>query len=257
MEFLREITNTRLGGLGVVRCLGISQDPKTNNYIMVMDHMENGNLRQVLQSKNNKLSFKDKLENLKDIAYGLDHIHKQNLVHRDLHSGNILNNNSSFNIRAKKFYHSLITDLGLSQPANFQKQENQIFGVLPYVAPEVLRGQPYTTVSDIYSFGIVAYELLANAYPYPKMDDINLALAVCQGYRPNIDEVPIPQSLKDLIKKCWDVNPSQRPGARELLEIISDWIDENVYKRIRKNTPFYRQYRELKDEYNTFSQKPY
>ncbi|RIA79323.1 hypothetical protein C1645_840960, partial [Glomus cerebriforme] len=60
-----------------------------------------------------------------------------------------------------------------------------------------------------------------------------------------------------LIKKCWDVNPSQRPGARELLEIISDWIDENVYKRIRKNTPFYRQYRELKDEYNTFSQKPY
>jgi serine/threonine protein kinase len=51
-----------------------------------------------------------------------------------------------------------ITDFGLSHPANHQKQEGQIFGVLPYIAPEVLRGRPYTKKADIYSFGIVAYE---------------------------------------------------------------------------------------------------
>jgi len=99
-------------------------------------------------------------------------------------------------------YSSYITDLGLSCPTNYQKQDGKIFGVLPYVAPEVLQGQPYTKAADIYSFGIIAYELLANSYPYPEMNDTELALEVCNGLRPNIDKIPIPQMLKDLIKRC-------------------------------------------------------
>jgi serine/threonine protein kinase len=51
-----------------------------------------------------------------------------------------------------------VTDLGLSRPVNAKKEEREVYGVLPYVAPEVLQGQPYTQASDVYSFGIVAYE---------------------------------------------------------------------------------------------------
>src|SRR5207244_7037345 len=141
---------------------GISRDPVYKNYVIVMEYMPDGNLRQHLQNKAGKrniirdkpvLSLKIKLGKLKEIAKGLSHIHKQNLVHRDFHSGNILNNK----------YSNYITDLGLSRPVNHQRND-QIFGVLPYVAPEILQEKPYTQASDIYSFGLIDYELLHNVY---------------------------------------------------------------------------------------------
>jgi serine/threonine protein kinase len=134
---------------------------------------------------------------------GLDVIHKQDLVHQDLHAGNILNQKTEENdfIRAE----SLIADLGLSQPVNCQKKEGKIYGVLPYIAPEVLRGHPYTKASDIYSFGIIMYELLTNSYPYLnylELEDIELPLEICQDLRPELEEVKMPQVCKDLIKRC-------------------------------------------------------
>jgi serine/threonine protein kinase len=77
---------------------------------------------------------------------GLKRIHQKGLIHKDFHSGNILTDSGD----------SLITDLGLCRPANYKKEEGKIFGVLPYIAPEVLKGKPYSQASDIYSFGIVA-----------------------------------------------------------------------------------------------------
>jgi serine/threonine protein kinase len=128
-------------GRFVVNCYGISQDPTTKNHLMVMGYKECGNLRECLQNKDNELSLGGKLEMLWHIADGLDRIHQQNLVHQDFHSGNILNSGDE----------SHITDLGLSRPVNHPKQTGKIFGVLPYVAPEVLRGKFYTKASDIYS----------------------------------------------------------------------------------------------------------
>jgi serine/threonine protein kinase len=178
----------------IVRCYGISRDSATKNYLMVMEYMEGGDLRKYLSDK--APSFHHKLCNLQYIVGGIKSIHSEGLVHKDLHTGNILSSND--------FNFSYITDLGLSQPASYQKQEGQTYGVLPYVAPEVLQGQPYTQASDVYSFGIIAYELFANTYPYPKMDDLELSLKICNELklRPDIDKVPIPQLLKDLIKRC-------------------------------------------------------
>ncbi|KLL04845.1 MAG: hypothetical protein MRERV_1c097 [Mycoplasmataceae bacterium RV_VA103A] len=264
LEFLSEIVNTKLVKDRVVRCYGISQDPITKNYAMVMEYIKDGNLRQVLQKNANNLGLESKLGCLLDIAEGLNKIHQQNLVHCDFHSGNILNNVilNDAGLRNDNFIESHITDLGLSQPANHQKQEGQIFGVLPYVAPEVLQGQPYTKASDVYSFGIIAYELLANAYPYAdlKLKETNLTLKICRGLRPNIEELKIPQGCKDLLKKCWEADPEKRPNARELHEALHDWYEE--IGRIRRNSgtikkessSFYRQYQSLEKEYNTFSQ---
>ena len=93
-----------------------------------------------------------------------------------------------------------IADLGLCRPAN-EEDQGKIYGVLPYVAPEVVREEKYTQATDVYSFGIVAYELFAQAYPYH--DQKNLSIErILRGLRPNIDKVKIPQSLKDLIKRC-------------------------------------------------------
>src|SRR5581483_9957600 len=104
------------------------------------------------------LNWNDKLYNLHFIAAGLKEIHEKGLIHHDFHCGNILNNKE---YEYDKSYYSLITDLGLCKPVNAEPQNNnkKIYGVLPYVAPEVLRGKEYTQASDVYGFGIIAYEL--------------------------------------------------------------------------------------------------
>ncbi|POG69403.1 kinase-like domain-containing protein, partial [Rhizophagus irregularis DAOM 181602=DAOM 197198] len=119
---------------------------------MVME-LKNGSLRQHLNNNFISLDWDQKLWSLYCIALGLRDIHKKGLIHQDFHCGNIL---SDFNKEA------FITDLGLCQPANVKSSQNnnkKIYGVLPYVAPEVLRGKEYTQKSDIYGFGIIAYEI--------------------------------------------------------------------------------------------------
>src|SRR4051812_16541910 len=141
---------------------------------MVMQYMPEGDLR---KDNRQKLALQDKLSQLAQIAQGLKDIHSKNLVHRDFHSGNIL--------KGIEKTSCLITDLGLCKPANETNQEKKIFGVMPYVAPEVLRNQPYTQAADIYSFGIIAYEVLSGLPPYyNKKHDEFLGMKICQGLRP-------------------------------------------------------------------------
>jgi serine/threonine protein kinase len=167
-SFLQEVANHKLFSYPIIHCYGISQDPITKNYVIVMDYINGGNMRQYLQSNYNNLSFKDKLSKLFHIAEGLKQIHEKGLVHRDLHSGNILN--GGLIVGSMTDGTSYITDLGLCKPAH-EVNDDQLFGVVSYLAPELLSKEekkpvPYTYKSDIYSFGIIAYELLANSYPY-------------------------------------------------------------------------------------------
>ena len=120
----------------VVRCYGITKDPKTNNFVMVMEYAQYGSLRQHLDKNFNSLNWTEKLHNLLYIVNDLEEIHKKGLIHHDFHCGNILNNK-----RENGELYSQITDLGLCKPANVthQSDNKQIYGVLPYVAPEVLR----------------------------------------------------------------------------------------------------------------------
>ncbi|CAI2182010.1 6375_t:CDS:2 [Funneliformis geosporum] len=158
----------------------------------------------------------NKLKQLLDITQGLCSIHQANLIHKDFHSGNVLNalqNNRVF---------SHISDLGLSKPVNATKESGKIYGVLPYVAPEVLSGQPYSQASDIYSWGMIMYEIFSGLTPYPERDyDTSLAIQICQGLRPNLEPVIIPQLLKDLISRCWDAEPKKRLTVGELRTINS------------------------------------
>src|SRR5438045_3647765 len=144
----------------VITCYGITRDPKTNCFMMVMKYAENGSLRQSLNNSFNSMYWNHKLKNLHQIARGLNEIHVNKLIHHDFHCGNILS------ISQSSIY---ITDLGLYQPANVKTSQNEnkkIYGVLPYVAPEVLRGKEYTQASDIYGFGGIAYEVCTGLPTY-------------------------------------------------------------------------------------------
>src|SRR6266508_3573074 len=121
------------------------------------------------------MGWTEKLHILYQIARGLNGIHDNKLIHHDFHCGNILND--------FKFF-TYITDLGLCQPTNAkpsQSNNKKIYGVLPYVSPEVLRGKEYTQASDIYGFGIIAYEVCTVFPPYYKVaHEELLAIKRCQ-----------------------------------------------------------------------------
>jgi len=184
----------------MVPCYGISQDPE-GNYMLVMKYMKEGNLREYLKKNYRELKFyveygrNNKLNFLRQIIQGLKDIHRKKLVHRDFHSGNII-------ISDRSFCH--ITDLGLSKPVNEAQTKNTIYGLMPYMAPEVLKGEKYAPAADIYSLGMVMYELFTGLSPYTEQaHDVNLALNILQGERPQFPkQVKYPQILVDLIKNC-------------------------------------------------------
>src|SRR5579862_7696880 len=188
---------------------------------MVMSYAWKGSLRQNLNNNFNELTWDKKLYCLYEIAKGLDSIHDKELIHRDFHSGNVLSN---------LIYTTYITDLGLCKPANekSKKSEKCIYGVLPYVAPEVLRGKEYTQASDIYGLGIIAYEVCTGYPPYHDIDhDETLAIRICNGQRPK-SNYKIPQLILDIIKQCWDADPLKRPKASELAMLFNDlWSNVN------------------------------
>ncbi|RIB00086.1 kinase-like domain-containing protein [Gigaspora rosea] len=120
--------------------------------ILSWDMQEWGFLRQNLGSVS-QVNWMDKLTLLHCITSDLQMIHSQGLIHRDLHSGNILQDN---------LHSAYISDLELSITTNFRTlnmERRGVYGILPYIAPEVLDGEQYTTASDIYSFGIIMWEI--------------------------------------------------------------------------------------------------
>src|ERR1051325_10534761 len=99
---------------GLVRFYGITKDPETNNFMMVMQYADNGNLRQYLNNNFNSFDWKKKLYNLMIITHGLFRIHDKGLIHHDFHCGNILNHNYSTSTPSYPY----ISDLGLCKPVN-------------------------------------------------------------------------------------------------------------------------------------------
>jgi len=203
-----------------------------------MNYAESGSLRHNLNNIFNSMDWNDKLSILRQIMCGLNQIHDNKLIHHDFHCGNILN------CYGNRTY---ITDLGLCQPANekpSQNDEKNIYGVLPYVAPEVLRGKTYTQASDVYGFGIIIYEVFNGLPPYHDMahEDL-LALKICQGFRPKFN-IKVPQLIEDIAKKCVDADPLKRPTAEYLKETFEQWyldvLDENseIRKQINEADEF-------------------
>jgi serine/threonine protein kinase len=185
--------------------------------MIVMKYYENGNLYQYLDRSNGILSWRDMIDMLWGIAGGLERIHAEEKVHKNLHGGNLLIEDEKISTDAR------ISDVGLYGPCK-NKSSNQIYGVLPYVAPEVLRGENYTTASDIYSFGIIMNTLATGKRPwYNRAHDINLAKDICDGLRPEIPE-DTPTFYSELMQKCWDKEPKNRPTASYLNEKLGEWI---------------------------------
>src|SRR5205085_2953748 len=125
-------------------------------------------------------------------------------------------------------------DLGLSVPID--QEPSSIIGVLPYIAPEVLNGKPYTQKSDIYSLGILMTVISTGQQPFRNLPhDRNLAFKICGGERPAFS-INTPDFYIKLAYKCMDAEPDNRPTAEEVLKTIVFWKDIEI---LETNKPYY------------------
>src|SRR5437667_11531484 len=118
----------------------------------------------------------------------------------------------------------MIGDLGLCQQVVDKKDNpNKIYGVIPYLAPEVLSKKPYTQKSDVYSFGMIMWEFTTGKKPFhDRSHNHYLILDILKGERPQITN-DTPKFYAELMKKCWDHNPKNRPTAEEVLDCFIEY----------------------------------
>jgi serine/threonine protein kinase len=191
--------------------------------------------------------WNERLKELKDIIKGLEKIHDNNMVHRDFHTGNILSSLRSYHVDSENPVGEMyISDMGLcGEVSNID--ETKIYGVMPFVAPEILKGKPYTQAADIYSFGMIMYFVATGRQPFANCaHDSILALKICNGVRPEVNELEIPKCYIDLMKRCWDSNPDNRPNAIEIKELI-ELFDESTDFYDSKDKKIEKQFKEAEE----------
>eukprot|EP00747_Dinoflagellata_sp_TGD_P187455 gnl/TRDRNA2_/TRDRNA2_45138_c0_seq1.p1 gnl/TRDRNA2_/TRDRNA2_45138_c0~~gnl/TRDRNA2_/TRDRNA2_45138_c0_seq1.p1 ORF type:complete len:363 (-),score=56.41 gnl/TRDRNA2_/TRDRNA2_45138_c0_seq1:30-1118(-) len=231
----------------LVRCLDATLEPP---YIIVTEMCIGGSLFDLLYNTcdsiypdcQQQLCPRQQVKILLDVSAGLSYLHSQSpcILHRDLKSSNVLLQKQIADVSQEPL--AKIADFGFSRSASqrqLQVKMTKGVGTSRWMAPEVVDsnspdGEDYDESADVFSFGIVMYEVLIRKLPYmdafpPDKADTKLAWQVCLGLRPpvpeNFPQPGISPTLGDLMKRSWDGEPSARPSAavlaRELREALS------------------------------------
>ncbi|CAA7055818.1 unnamed protein product [Microthlaspi erraticum] len=214
-DFFNEVSIHRsLRHPNVVLFLGACTKPPQLS--LVTEYMGKGSLYHLLHSTDEikKLSFKEKIKILFDICRGLMCIHRMGIVHRDLKSANCL---------LSKDWTVKICDFGLSKTMKGTTIKDTVAAGTPqWVAPEVIRNEPFSEKSDIFSFGVVMWELCTLSKPWEGVPKPKVVHAVAfEGARLQLPKGP----LGKLIEDCW-AEPEQRPSCAEILTRLATCEEE-------------------------------
>lgn len=160
-----------------------------------------------------------------DVASAMHYLHTFNpqIVHRDLKSLNLLLLTPV--TCGADVPHLKVADFGLSrmkdQSADWGKMTVNA-GTPFWMAPEVVKGTNYNEKVDVYSYGMVLFEVISRELPFEDEDPTNVGILTLSGARPDLEAVPedCPELLRQLMIKCWAQDPGQRPEFIEILEVL-------------------------------------
>ena len=198
-------------------------------YYLILEYVEGMTLKDYM-IKNPRMPIETIVHIAKQIAAGLSHAHQNGIIHRDIKPQNILMNE---NLTCK------ITDFGIARAYGDTTltQTNQMLGTVYYLSPEQARGNVATAQSDIYSLGILIFEMITGQIPFKGESAVAIALKHLQEELPDIDKYRdnVPQSVKNIVLQATMKNPNERYiSSKELFEDLStvlnpERLHENKY----------------------------
>ncbi len=202
-RFQREaLSASSLSHPNIVEMYDVGED--NGLYYIIMEYVEGKTLKQLLK-KRGSLTLSEAIDIMLQLTDGMQHAHDAYIIHRDLKPQNIMIQDDG---------QIKITDFGIAMALNSTQltQTNSVMGSVHYLPPEQASGKGSTTKSDIYSMGIIFYELLTGKLPFKGDNAVEIALKHMRDPLPNIreDNESIPQSIENIILKATAKNPKNR-----------------------------------------------
>ncbi|XP_039120241.1 serine/threonine-protein kinase STY13-like [Dioscorea cayenensis subsp. rotundata] len=207
----------------IVRFIGACRKPVV--WCIVTEYAKGGSVRQFLMKRQNRsVPLKLAVKQALDVARGMAYVHGLGLIHRDLKSDNLL-------IFADKSIK--IADFGVARIEVQTEGMTPETGTYRWMAPEMIQHRPYNQKVDVYSFGIVLWELITGMLPFQNMTAVQAAFAVVnRGVRPVIPTDCLPV-LSKIMTRCWDVNPDVRPPFTEIVSMLEN-AETEIMTNVRK-----------------------
>ncbi|KAK4858364.1 hypothetical protein QYF36_015267 [Acer negundo] len=213
-QFNREVTLlSRLHHPNVIKFEGACRKPPV--HCIITEYLSEGSLRAYLHKLEHKSVPLQKLIAVAlDIAHGMEYIHSQGVIHRDLKPENILIDQefrlkiADFGIACEEVYCDALTD----DPGTYR-----------WMAPEMIKHKSYGRKVDVYSFGLILWEMVAGAIPYEEMNPIQAAFAVVnKNLRPAMPG-DCPPAMGALIEQCWSLQPDKRPEFWHVVKVLEQF----------------------------------
>lgn len=193
-----------------------------NLYYIVMEYVDGKTIKQLLKKRGN-LTLSEAIDIMLQLTDGMSHAHDSYIIHRDLKPQNIM---------IKDDGQIKITDFGIAMALNSTQltQTNSVMGSVHYLPPEQASGKGSTIKSDIYSMGIIFYELLSGSLPFRGDNAVEIALKHMRDPLPSLraENSAIPQSIENIIMRATAKNPKNRyEDARTMYEDLLTALNED------------------------------
>ena len=222
----------KLDHQNIIKFFEVFESNKPKHMVnIVTEYADGGDLSEKIKekkNKNNNFTESEILDYFTQICLAIKHIHEKKIIHRDLKSGNIFLMKNGL---------VKLGDFGIAK--RFQKTMDKaktFIGTPYYLSPEIINGKPYDSKSDIWSLGVLLYEMMTFKMPFNANSLPMLSVKIMRG-----QYIPPPtiytKDLRELVTKCLTVEPKNRPSIQEILRMpiiqnrIRSFLTENQYNK--------------------------
>ncbi|GMI82455.1 serine/threonine/tyrosine kinase 46 [Hibiscus trionum] len=211
-EFTQEVNIMRkIRHKNVVQFIGACTSPPS--LCIVTELMSGGSIYDLLHKQKSGFKLPFLLKVAIDVSKGMSYLHQNSIVHRDLKAANLLMDENGV---------VKVADFGVARVQAQPGVMTAETGTYRWMAPEVIEHKPYDRKADVFSFGVVLWELLTGKLPYENLTPLQAAVGVVQkGLRPVIPKHTHPKFV-ELLERCWQQDPSLRPEFSEISNILED-----------------------------------